>query len=219
MCLIEDANKLQPKSQSFINPKEYTKILPSLEQDTSSKRVQLLNIFLHSILSLHPNIGLFGVCPAYIQWSTGQSASENRKSAGPGPKIPFCSLILPSPWGAGTGADNGGGGSARTFWPSSLQPGSCHSLMTIRIQKQTKQKAYEMTVGHINFIEEKKTCICQHLKQMIQIYNHSNRQAPNIISNIIFLLKGFLIYDPTGKFTYEVRKRKINEAIFDFSIT
>lgn len=28
--------------------------------------------------------------------------------------------------------------------------------MTIRIQKQTKQKAYEMTVGHINFIEEKK---------------------------------------------------------------
>lgn len=36
---------------------------------------------------------------------------------------------------------------------------------------------------------KKKTCICQHLKQMIQIYNHSNRQAPNIISNIIFLLK------------------------------
>lgn len=28
--------------------------------------------------------------------------------------------------------------------------------MTIRIQKQTKQKAYDMKVGHINFIEEKK---------------------------------------------------------------
>jgi hypothetical protein len=58
----------------------------------------------------------------------GQSASEKRKSAGPGPKIPFRSLILPRERG----------GTVCPLFSSSLHTVPCHSLYNIN-RSQAKQ--------------------------------------------------------------------------------
>ena len=62
----------------------------------------------------------------------GHNASGKRRSAGPGPRIPFWSLILPSPRG---------GGSICPSFSSSLQPGACHSLYNI-MRNQVKQNKW-----------------------------------------------------------------------------